>query len=424
MRTLFNKRNTTWATVVSIAAALASTGCKRAASAEGPPPPPEVRVATVEQRDIPVYSEWIGTLDGMVNAAIKAQVTGYLLTQNYTEGSLVRKGQLLFEIDPRPFQAAVDKAQGQLAQANGQLAQANAQLIQSQAQLASYEASQRRTQYDEDKYTPLAKQQAVSQQDLDTASQNNSSAKAQVDAAKAQIEVSKAQIQANTAAIQAAKADVETAQVNLGFTRLTSPIDGIAGVALIQIGNLVSLSANALTTVSTVNPIKAYFAVSDQEYLQFRRLDTPLKRLKLELILSDGSVYAHTGTFDFADRQIAENTGAIQMIGLFPNPGNFLRPGQYGRVRAAIATIQGALLIPQPAVTELQGSYQVATVDDKNTVSIQPVKVGQTVGTMWVISAGLKPDQRVIVSGVQKAVPGMKVTPKPFGAAPEKTGGK
>jgi membrane fusion protein (multidrug efflux system) len=424
MKTLVDKSFGTWVAGFLIAAVLTGPGCTRATSAAGSPPPPDVLVAPVEQRDIPVYGEWIGTLDGMVNAAIKAQVTGYLLTQNYSEGSYVRKGQLLFQIDPRPFQAAVDKAEGQLAQANGQLAQANAQLLQSQAQLASYAASQRRTQFDEDRYTPLAKQQAVSQQDLDTASQNNSSAKAQVDAAKAQVEVSKAQIQAYSAAVQAAKADVETAKVNLGFTRLASPIDGIAGVALIQIGNLVSLSANALTTVSTVDPIKAYFAVSDQQYLQFRRLDTPLKRLKLELTLSDGSVYAHQGTFDFADRQIAENTGAIQMIGLFPNPGNILRPGQYGKVRAVIATIQGALLVPQPAVTELQGSYQVATVDDQNTVSIQPVKAGQTVGAMWVISEGLKPGQRVIVAGIQKAVPGMRVTPKPFGGAPEKTGGK
>jgi RND family efflux transporter MFP subunit len=422
MRTLVDKRIGTWVAGFFIAAVLAGSGCTRATSAAGTPPPPEVLVAPVEQRDMPVYSEWIGTLNGMVNAAINAQVTGYLLTQNYSEGSYVTKGQLLFQIDPRPFQAALDKAEGQLAQANGQLAQARAQLIQSQAQLASYEASQRRTQYDEDKYTPLAKQQAISQQDLDTASQNNSSAKAQVDAARAQIDVSKAQIQAYIAAVQAAQADVETAKVNLGFTRLTSPIDGIAGVALIQIGNLVSLSTGALTTVSTVNPIKAYFAVSDQEYLKFRRLDTPLKRLKLDLILSDGSTYAHQGTFDFADRQIAVDTGAIQMIGLFPNPGNILRPGQYGKVRAAIGTIQGALLVPQPAVTELQGGYQVATVDDKNTVSIQQVKVGQTVGTMWVISEGLKPGQRVIVSGVQKA--GTRVNPKPYGGAAEKTGGK
>src|SRR5580658_1205661 len=198
------------------------TGCGRSSAGAAEPTAPEVEVVTVEQKDIPVYSEWIGTLDGMVNAAIKAQVTEYLLTQNYTEGSLVSKGQLLFEIDPRPFQAAVDKAQGQLAQANGQLAQGHAQLVQSQAQLASAEASQRRTQFDEDKYAPLAEQQAVSQQDFDTAKQNNSSAKAQVDAAKAQIEVAKAQIQAASAAVQAAKADVESAQVNLGFTRLTS----------------------------------------------------------------------------------------------------------------------------------------------------------------------------------------------------------
>jgi membrane fusion protein (multidrug efflux system) len=423
MSTPFNKRIKTWAAAALIPAALAASGCTRATSAAGPPPPPEVEVAPVEQRDVPVYGEWIGTLDGMVNAAIKAQVTGYLLTQNYSEGSYVKKGQLLFEIDPRPFQAAVDKAEGQLAQANGQLAQANAQLLQTQAQLVSSSATQRRTQFDEDRYAPLAKQQAVTQQDFDNATQNNSSAKAQVEAAKAQVEVSKAQIKAYSAAVEAAQAELEAEQVNLSFTRLTSPIDGIAGFAQIQIGNLVSPSTNVITTVSTVNPIKANFAVSDQEYLHFRKVDTRMGRLKLELVLSDGTVYPHPGTFDFADRQVSANTGAIQMIGLFPNPGNILRPGQYGRVRAAIATIHGALLIPQAAVAELQGSYQVATIDEKNTVSFERVKVGQTVGTMWVITEGLKPGQRVIVSGVQKAVPGKTVSPKPFGGSTEKTGG-
>jgi membrane fusion protein (multidrug efflux system) len=421
MRTLFNRIGN-WAAVVFIAATLTAASCTRATSAAGPPRPPDVEVAPVEQRDIPVYREWIGTLDGMVNAAIRAQVTGYLRSQNYSEGSFVRKGQLLFEIDPRPFQAAVDQAQGQLAQANAQLAQSKAQLLQAQAQLVTAEANQGRTQLDEDRYVPLAKQKAVTQQDLDNATQNNLSGKAQVEAARAQVETSRAQIQASSAAVQAAKAGLETVEVNLGFTRLISPIDGIAGVAQIQLGNLVSPTTTAVTTVSTVDPIKANFTVSEQEYLSFTRLDMPMKLLELELILSDGTVYPHKGKFAFADRQVNQNTGAIQLTGLFPNPGNILRPGQYGKVRAAIATIHGALLVPQPAVTELQGGYQVATVDDKNTVSIGAVKTGDRVGSMWVIRQGLRPGQRVIVEGAQKAVPGGTVSPKPFSQETEGQG--
>jgi membrane fusion protein (multidrug efflux system) len=384
--------------------------------------PPDIEVIAVQQKDIPVYREWIGTLDGMVNAAIRAQVTGYLLRQGYSEGSFVRKGQLLFEIDPRPFQAAVDQARGQVAQANGQVAQAKAQLLDAQARLVSAEANQGRTQLDVDRYAPLAKQQAITQQEFDNATQNNLSAKAQVEAAKAQTETAKAQIQAANASVEAAKAALETVQLNLGFTRLISPIDGIAGVAQIQIGNLVSPTTNAVTTVSTVDPIKVHFAVSDQEYLQFRRIDTPMKLLELELILSDGTVYPHKGKFDFADRQVSENTKAIQMTGLFPNPGNVLRPGQYGKVRAATGTLHGALLVPQPAVSELQGDYQVAVLDGANKVSIETVKVGDQVGSMWVVREGLKPGQRVVVEGVQKAVPGTTVNPKPFSQATEGQG--
>src|SRR5436309_2759127 len=242
--------------VLAAAILLITSGCSGTTSASSAPPmaAPEVDVATVEQRDVPIYREWIGTLDGMVNAAIKAQVTGYLLTQDYTEGSFVKKGQLLFEIDPRPFQAALDQAQGQLSQANGQLAQAKAQLVQSQAQVAQAQANQRRTQLDVDRYTPLAKQHAITQQDLDNATQNNLSSQAQVEATKAQVETAKAQIQAADAAVEAAKAAVEAARVNLGFTRLTSPIAGIAGKAQVQIGNLVSPAGAPVTTVSTVDP--------------------------------------------------------------------------------------------------------------------------------------------------------------------------
>jgi len=394
---------------------LALSGCSGASSAASTPPmPPDVEVASVQQKDVPIQREWIGTLDGMVNAAIKAQVTGYLLTQNYTEGSFVKKGQLLFEIDPRPFQAALDQAQGQLSQANGQLAQAKAQLVQSQAQLVQAQANQRRTQLDVNRYIPLARQQAITQQDLDNATQNNLSAEAQVDAAKAQIETAKAQIQAADATVEAAKAAVEAVRVNLGFTRLTSPIDGIAGQAQVQIGNLVSPAGAPITTVSTLEPIKAVFTVSEQEYLRFRRSANELGRLRLELILADGTTYPQAGCFLFADRQVDQSTGAILLTGQFPNPGNVLRPGQYAKVRAVVGMQEGALLVPQRAVTELQGNYQVAVVNDDNKVEIENVKVGERVGSQWMVTEGLKPGQRVVTDGAMKVRPGVEVNPKPF----------
>jgi membrane fusion protein (multidrug efflux system) len=420
MRRNLNSGILVWCAAFAAAASiLALSGCSRTSSAAGAPQMarPEVEVALVEQRDVPIYRQWIGTLDGMVNAAIKAQVTGYLLTQNYTEGSFVKKGQLLFEIDPRPFQAALDQAQGQLSQANGQLAQAKAQLVQAQAQVAQAQANQRRTQLDVDRYTPLARQQAITQQDLDNATQNNLSAQAQVEAAAAQVETAKAQIQAAGAAVEAAKAAVEAARVNLGFTRLTSPIDGIAGKAQVQIGNLVSPAGGPITTVSTLQPIKAEFTVSEQEYLKFRQRANDLGRLRLELILADGATYPQPGKFLFADRQVDQSTGAILLIGQFPNPGNLLRPGQYAKVRAAVGTQQNALLVPQRAVTEMQGNYQVAVVNDDNKVAIANVKVGDRVGSLWMIDEGLKPGQRVIVDGAMKVGPGVQVNPKAFAQA-------
>jgi RND family efflux transporter MFP subunit len=420
--TAFNKKIEIWAMAVSILVALVAAGCTRPTAAAGASRPPDVQVLPVQQKDIPIYREWVGTLDGMVNAAIRAQLTGNLLRQNYSEGSFVRAGQLLFEIDPRPFQAAVDQAQGKLAQANGQVAQAKAQLLDAQSRLVSAEANQGKTQLDVDRYIPLAQQQAITQQELDNATQNNLSTKAQVEAAKAQIETAKAQIEASNAAVEAAKAELETARVNLGFTRLTSPIDGIAGVAQIQLGNLVSPATNAVTTVSTVDPFKVNFAVSEQEYLGFTRQDTPMKDLEFELILSDGSTYSHKGKFGFADRQVNQSTGAIQLTALFPNPGNALRPGQYGKVRAATGTIHGALLIPQRAVSELQGTYQVAVLDGANKVNVETVKVGDRSGSMWVIREGLTPGQRVVVEGLQKAAPGTTVNPKPFSQKTEGNG--
>ena len=358
------------------------------ASGAGAAAPPDVMVAQVEQKDVPIYGEWIGTLDGFVNADVRAQVTGYLVRQAYQEGALVSKGQLLFEIDPRPFQAALDLAEGQLAQAT--------------AQLANAEAVQVRTQLDVERYTPLAKEQAASQQDLDNATQNNLAAKATVATAKAQIKT--------------AEAAVETAKLNLGFTRLTAPISGIAGQAQLQVGALVNPSSTPVTTVSTLDPIRDYFTVSEQDYieLQTQFASSDRQRWKLQLILADGTIYPHEGAFYFAGRAVDQNTGAIQLAALFPNPGNVLRPGQYGKVRAVVRIEKGALLVPQPAVAELQGNYQVDVVGEDGKIAIRPVKVGDRIGTMWIIQDGLKPGERVVAEGQQTLLPGMTVQPKPF----------
>ncbi|HEY2859300.1 MAG TPA: efflux RND transporter periplasmic adaptor subunit [Terracidiphilus sp.] len=402
---------------------LTSTGCGNTSHAAAASSPLEVRVAEVRQKDVPIYKEWIGTLDGFVNADIKAEVSGYLVKQEYTEGTAVKAGQLLFQIDPRPFQAALDQAQGHLAQTQGELEQSKAQLLQAEAQVAVAEANQHRVQLDVDRYTPLAEQQAITQQELDNATQNNMAAKAQLQAAKAQTETDRAQIIAATAAVQSARAAVETAQINLGFTRLTSPIDGIPGIAQQQVGALVSPASGAITTVSTVDPIRAYITTSEQEFLDFtRRFPTPEKRqaatrqLHLELILADGSVYPHEGKFYFADRQVDVRTGAIRLACLFPNPGQSLRPGQYARVRAATQVRDGALLVPQQAVIDIQGTHQLAVLDSDSKVSIRTVTLGETVGHDWIVREGVHAGERVLVEGLQKVRPGTQVVPKPYEA--------
>src|SRR5499427_4356799 len=259
------------ATLSAVVIALLIVGVGSKSKEKAPaaaPPPANVEVAQVALQKVPIYSEWIGSLDGMVNAEIRAQVTGYLLRQRYTEGSFVRKGQVLFEIDPRQFQAALDQSKGDLARAQAQLAQANSQLLQSQAQLAQAEANQVKTQLDVDRYTPLAKQKAITDQEFDNAVQANLAARAQVEAARAGVETAKAAIVAARASVEAARAAVATAELNLGFTTITSPIDGIAGIAQAQVGNLINPTSGALTTVSTVDPIKVYFTLSEQEYLK------------------------------------------------------------------------------------------------------------------------------------------------------------
>ena len=359
-------------------------GCSggKAASA---PPPPVVEVATVVQQDTPIYSEWVATLDGYVNAQIQPRVSGYIIRQNYKEGSVVRKGDVLFQIDPRPFKAALDQAKGQLAQAEAQLGKAS---------------------LDVQRDTPLAQARAIAQSQLDTEIQAKLGAQALV---------------------QAAKANVEQAQLNLEWTQVTSLINGIAGIAQVQIGNLVGPSS-VLTSVSQVDPIKTYFTVSEQEFTDFHRrfptqesVEEQRRRIPLQLLLADGTAYERTGTIYFADREINPATGAIRIAGVFPNPNNLLRPGGYGRVRASVKTQNGALLVPQRAVIELQGSYQVAVVGSDNKVSIRPVKVGERVGKLWIVTDGLKAGEHVIVEGVMKVRDGAPV--KAVSAESAKAGG-
>ena len=400
-----------------------------------PAAPLEVDVVQVKEQNVPIYSEWIGTTDGMVNADIRSQVSGYLLRRNYTEGAFVRTGQLLFEIDPRPFEAVVNQAKADLARAQAQLGQAVSQLEQAQAQLAqansgllTAEANQRKTQLDVNKFVPLFAKKAVTQQDMDNAVQSNDASKAQVDAARSQIRASeaavgnaKASIVAAQAQVQSSQAVVRTAELNLGFTKIVSPIDGIAGIAAAQVGDLVNPNSGVLTTVSTVDPIRVYFTVSEQEYLNYVKENPTAaqrsaaeKQLELQLFLADGSLYPHTGRFYIADRQVDTQTGSIRIAGVFPNPDNILRPGQYGRVRAATSVQENALLVPQRAVSQLQGLYRVAVVGSDNKVSIRSITPGPTFGQLWVIQDGLKDGETVLVDGTQRVSSGMTVKPRPF----------
>jgi RND family efflux transporter MFP subunit len=363
-----------WA-LLALPASSMLLGCQ-SPKAASPSPPAEVEVVSVVQQDVPIYGEWVATLDGYVNAQIQPQVSGYLIKQSYKEGSFVRKGQVLFEIDPRPFQAVLDQAKAQLAQAEAQLG---------------------KTKLDVDRDTPLAKERAIAQSQLDNDIQANLAAKA---------------------AVKSAEAQVEQAQLNLDFTHVTSLVDGIAGIAQVQIGNLVS-PTTALTSVSQVNPIKAYFPISEQEYMHFaarinahNQQEVPSDAPPLDLILADGTVYPRKGTLLLTDRQVDVTTGSIRIVSAFPNPNNILRPGQFGRVRAAPETRTGALLVPQRSVTELQGAYQVAVVGSDDKVTIRPVKVGERVGTMWIIESGVQAGELVVLEGLQKVRDGSLVRVK------------
>ena len=354
------------------------TGCQRSAASAAAPAPLVVEVTPVIQKDEPLEGEWVGTLEGYVNAQIQPHVSGYLIRQDYQEGGFVRQGQVLFEIDPRPFQAALDQAKGQLAQA--------------EAQMANAELNVKRD-------VPEAEAHAIPQSQLDNDTQA---------------------LRGAQATVEANQAAVEQASLNLGYTKVLSLIDGIAGINTVQVGNLVGPST-VLTAVSQVSPIKVYFPISEQEYLRMSDGGAPgtvdwlahASRLPLQLILADGNTYAYPGKIVFADRQVNSQTGTIQIVGEFPNSKNLLRPGQYARVRALTGYLPKALLVPQSAVNQVQGSYQVVVLDTDNRIQIRNVQVGPTVGTLWVITTGVKPGERVVTAGIDKVRDGQVVKPTP-----------
>ncbi len=389
------KRNALNLWLVSLVLAVAAatlTGCATTQASTGGAPMGALPVSfvTVRQADVPLKGEWVGTLDGYVNAQIQPQVSGYLIRQEYHEGSPVAKNQVLFEIDPRPFQAVVDQAQAQVGQAKGQLAQA-------QAQRGLAEINLKRD-------TPLAEARAIAQSQLDNDKQQAAQADASVAAAEA--------------AVGAAEAALTTAKLNLGFTQVRSLIGGVAGQATIQVGNLVS-PQSVLTSVSQLDPIKVYFSISDAEYLALtaraRQTGGDLLSVKsdlpLTLTLADGTPYPYKGQIAFVDRQMNQQTGAIRIAASFPNPGNVLRPGQFGRIAAATEVRRGALLVPQAAVQELQGIEQIYIAAPDNHVHVVNVTLGPQYGRDWIIESGLQPGQRVITDNLQKLRDGAPISP-------------
>src|SRR5213595_4092268 len=356
--------------------ALLPTGCGRKAP-QASPAAPEALVTTVQPRDVPRVLERVATLDGFINANINAQVQGYLISRDYKEGSVVKKGDFLFQIDPRPFEAA-------LAQAKGTLAKDQANQVKGDA--------------DEKRALDLFKKKVISDQERDTAIAAAGSSRANV---------------------EADEAAVEQAQLNLGYTKITAPIDGVAGFAIAQVGDLVGPSTGPLTTVSQIDPIKAVVTAGEGPFTDFvsRHLDATernayIKTLNFDLILGNGEQYPHKGKFYALDRSLDPKTGSIRYEVTFPNPGNILRPGQFGKVRCVADMKKGAMVIPQEAVNELQGNYQVAVVDQNNKVSIRPVKMGERIDSQWEVTDGLKPGDKVIVQGWQKVREGSTVTAK------------
>jgi membrane fusion protein, multidrug efflux system len=377
-------------------------GCAKKAAPAGPPPALPVTVVQVEPTEVPITGEWVGTLDGFVNAQIQPQANGYLIRQNYREGAEVQKGQILFEIDPRPFQATLDQALGQLAQAKGQVEQAQAQLG-----LAIINVN---------RDTPLAKAHAIAQSQLDNETQQKAQAEATVTSAKASVE--------------AAEAAVENARLNLGFTHVRSLITGVAGQATTQVGNLVN-TQSVLTAVSQLNPIKVFFSLSDSEYLALIERTKHTKgdllkdasTLPLTLTLSNGQVFPQKGHIVYVDRQMNAQTGAIRIAAAFPNPQNVLRPGQFGRIKADTEIRRNGLLIPQVAVTDFQGQHQVYLAGTDGKAHVANVQLNTQVGENWLVDSGVSAGNLVIVDQLQKLRDGAPVSPHQGGtkadAAPQ-----
>ncbi len=436
--------------MLAVILAVALAGCNQKSGAAAGPPPPVVKAASVTEQDVPISVEYVGTLVGYINAQIRARVSGHLMSQNYTEGSLVKAGDLLFQVDPRPFQAALDQAEAQLLQAESQLSQAKAQVgasqaqveqalakvAQDEAQVKRSEADQRRTELDVGRYTPLAQRGSVSQQELDNAVQNNLANIASVAAARASVQNSQANVSNSRASLQKSQADVKTqeaniaaaraalanAKLNLGYTRVISPISGVAGFRVANIGDYVGPNdQNPLTTVSQVDPIYAEFPVSEQRALTVLRrwAADPSERGKLEpeLILADGTVYPQRGRAAALDRQVDVTSGTVLARAVFPNPGNLLRPGQYAKVRIVVEVKKSALLIPQRAVQDVQGVHQVAVIKPDETVDMRAVKVDARVGSLWIVAEGLRPGEQVVVEGGDRVRAGQKVR-----LAPSETG--
>jgi membrane fusion protein (multidrug efflux system) len=402
--------------LVIVIAAL-SAGCRDGSMASGPPPPPAVTVESVIEKDVPIYGEWVGTTVGYVTAQISARVSGYLVSQNYKEGTRVKTGDLLFAIDPRPYQIAVDQARAQLLQTESQLEQAKAQVAQAEADVARAEANQKKTELDVDRYTPLAERGSISQQELDNAVQANLANLASLKAARASLANALAGVPRTQADIAQARAVLDNAQLNHSWAKVSSPVTGIAGIKNANIGDLINAST-ILTTVSQVDPIYVQFPVSEREYLKLRQRG-PLgdgdreKQRDLEITLADGTTYPHRGRAEILDRAVGETTGTINIRGVFPNPSDLLRPGQYAKVRALIDTKKEALLIPQRAVLDQQGVHLVAVVGADETVDLRKVRVGERVGPLWIIEQGLKPGERVIVEGIDRVKSGQKVRATP-----------
>jgi RND family efflux transporter MFP subunit len=428
--------------VVAVMLGAIVTGCGDGSRAGAPPPPPVVAVEAVVQRDVPISAEWVGSLVGYITAQIRPRVGGHLMSQHYTEGAVVDTGDLMFQVDPRPYETALAQAEARLLQAESQLSQAKAQVSASQAQLEQAiakvasdeaqlqkaEADQRRTQLDVNRYTPLAQRGSVSQQELDNAVQNNLANIATVAAARATVQNSQAGVSHARAAVERAQADVKTqeaniaaaraavadARLNIGYTRVLAPITGVAGFRVANIGDYVSPNdPNPLTTVSQVDPIYAEVPLSEQRALAvFRQRQADpnaLRGLQLELILADGTVYPRRGRPVALDRQVDLTTGTVLARAVFPNPGNVLRPGQYAKVRAVVDVKKNALLIPQRAVQDVQGVHQVAVVGPDDTVDVRKVKTDARVGSLWIVAEGLKPGERVVVEGADRLRSGQKV---------------